>query len=110
MDENFIMIWYMLHKYSLEVSGFMLFGVSGMLLAHIQLKMLKLGHKFPYAKYLTKSNWDIRGEYLRIRSQHGWSPWPAYLIWPAAATGVLFLLLGYFSRSEVQQRSWCPVS
>ena len=94
MNEILKMISYMLYKDPLVIAGFLLIGVAGTLLVHIQLKMVKRGYKFPYRKYLAKRNFEVPRDYLRMRTQYGWSPWPAYLIWPAAA-----LSLDYFNYS-----------
>jgi hypothetical protein len=96
MDDNWKMISYMLHKNPLVIVGFIFIGISGVLLAHIQLKMVRIGNKVPYGKYLTRQNFDVPLQYLRIRNQHGWSPWPAYLLWPAAVIGVVCLVIGLF--------------
>jgi len=96
MDENLKMISYMIRHDPLLIAGLILIGISGILSISIQLKLVRLGHKFPYSKYLTKSNWDLPQQYLRIRTEQGWSPWPAYLIWPAGIVGVICLLVGLF--------------
>ena len=96
MKETLKMVSYMLLKDPLVIVGLIFLGVAGVLLAHIQLKMVKLGYEFPYLKYLTKRNWEVPQEYLKMRTQHGWSPWPAYLIWPTAVIGVICLLVGLF--------------
>ena len=96
MDESWKMISYMLHRNPLVIVGFVFIGISGVLLAHIQLKMVRVGNKFPYGKYLTRRGLGVPLEYLKMRGEHGWSPWPAYLMWPAAIIGVACLLLGLF--------------
>jgi MFS superfamily sulfate permease-like transporter len=35
-------------------------------------------------------------QYLKVRSRHGWSPWPAYLLWPCLLAGVFSLVFGLF--------------
>lgn len=96
MDENWKMIWYMLHRNPLVIVEFAFIGISGVLLAHIQLKMVRVGNKFPYGKYVTRRGMAAPLRYVNMRAEHGWSPWPAYLMWPAAIIGVVCLLLGLF--------------
>lgn len=69
MTEDLKMISYVLHKDPAVIVGFLLIGLSGVLLVHMQLKLQTTGYKFPYLKYLTKRNWEIPREYLRIRRQ-----------------------------------------
>jgi len=94
MEENWKMISYMLHNNPLVIVGFIFIGIAGVLLAHIQLKLVRVGNKVEYGKYLTRRNWDVPLQYLRIRGQHGWSAWPAYFMWPSAAIGVVCLVVG----------------
>jgi len=71
-------------------------GISGVFLAHIQLRLVKVGNKVAYGKYLTRQNWAVPHQYLKIRTQHGWSPWPVYLLWPSAVIGIVCLVVGLF--------------
>jgi hypothetical protein len=77
------------------VLGFFLAGASGIMFFHIQLKMIRAGYKTSYTffgKPFSPNGWDTPLEYLKIRSKHDWSPWPAYLVWPCAAAGVALLV------------------
>jgi hypothetical protein len=81
------------------VLGFFLAGASGIMFFHIQLKMIRAGYKTSYTffgKPFSPNGWDTPLEYLKIRSKHDWSPWPAYLVWPCAAAGVALLVFGLF--------------
>jgi hypothetical protein len=49
-------------------------------------------HLFPHP-----ADWELTAHYLEVRSQYGWSPWPAYLTWSCQAASVFTLLLGVFS-------------
>jgi hypothetical protein len=90
------MIFYMIRQNPLVICGLFLIGLSGLMLTRIQLRMLKAGCKFPYAKYLTKGNWEVPRDYLTEHDRQGWSPWIAYLIGPVAMMGVICLVLGLF--------------
>jgi len=96
MDETWKIISYMLQKNPLVIVGFIFIGTFAVLLAHIQLKMVRAGNKLPYGRYLTKRGWGASFEYLKIRGERGWSAWPAYLMWPAAIIGVVCLVIGLF--------------
>lgn len=39
---------------------------------------------------------EIPVDYLRLRTKYRWSPWPAYLMWPALLFGLMFLVIGFF--------------
>ena len=90
------MILYMIRQNPLVICGLLLIGLSGFMVARIQLRMLKAGYKFPYAKYLTKRNWEVPRDYLTEHGRQGWSPWIAYFIGPVAIVGVICLVLGLF--------------
>jgi hypothetical protein len=42
------------------------------------------------------SDWGLPAKYLKVRSEHGWSPWPAYLLWPSLILGIVSLVVGLF--------------
>jgi len=33
-------------------------------------------------------------KYASVRGKHGWSPWPAYLVWPCLLGGIVLLAVG----------------
>jgi hypothetical protein len=77
------------------IVGFLLLGAFSVLFAHIQFKMRDAGYNTnPLAS--RPRDWKLPAEYLRIRDQHRWSPWPAYLIWPALVLGIVSLVFGLF--------------
>lgn len=99
MNEPFQAIRYMFVHDPAVIVGFLFIGIASFLFMHIQLKMLRLGHKsytFFRMSPTGKNGWDMPAEYLRIRNKHGWSPWPAYLLWPSLFGGVLALVVGLF--------------
>ena len=60
--------------------------------AAMQLKMQKVGYK-AYDVFLSPPKWRLPAEYLRILKQWGWSPWPAYSIWPCLLAGIVLLIV-----------------
>ena len=83
LSEDWGMFLYVLEKDPIVVAGFVLIGIAGDLLVHIQRKILGAGGKIPV-------------EYLRIRRQYGWSPWPAYLLLINCSMGVVCFIAGLF--------------
>ena len=85
--------------------GLWLFAASLFLVCQIKGKMTSLDrelereldrelgpetiHPFPHP-----ADWELSAHYLAIRSKYGWSPWPAYLMWPCQISAVLLLLVG----------------
>jgi hypothetical protein len=96
LNDNWTMISYMMHNNPLPIAGFVFIGASGALGMHIQLKMVRAGYPFPYGKYVARGSWGVPLEYLRLRRQHHWSPWPAYFVWPTALIGIACLVTGLF--------------
>lgn len=88
-------VLYMVRHDPLAIVGFLLLGASAVLFVHIQFKMRQVGYK-TYPPFARPYDWTLPLEYLRIRSKHGWSPWPAYLAWPCLGIGILVLVLGLF--------------
>src|SRR6266481_4518622 len=39
---------------------------------------------------------EVPVDYLRVRAKYGWSPWPAYLMWPFLLIGSALLIIGVF--------------
>ncbi len=82
----------------LAILGFCLLGASGVLFYHMLLKMSRAGFKVPYWRFDGKYKLPV--EYLKNGKERGWSPWPAYLIWPCLALGVAALVGGLFLLSD----------
>ena len=40
---------------------------------------------------------EVPADYLKLSRKHGWSPWPAYLLWLPLALGLFFFVRGVFS-------------
>ncbi len=98
------MITEMLRHDPALVLGFLLVGVSAVLYNHMQMNMVREGYKPSYSFFIpaviSPKAWTSLTEYLRVRSKHGWSPWPAYLIWPSFFVGVALLLFGMFHLAD----------
>jgi hypothetical protein len=87
------MIWGMLRHDPAAVLGFVLIGVSGVFLLHIQFKMREVGWK-TNPVFSRPQDWGWPVEYLKIRKKHGWSAWAAYLVWPCLIAGIVLLVFG----------------
>jgi hypothetical protein len=37
---------------------------------------------------------EVPLDYLRLRTKYGWSPWPAYLMWPFLLIGAVLFVIG----------------
>jgi hypothetical protein len=86
-------------QYPTPISGLLFIGISAILFFHIQLMMTRAGYKTSYAFFKnpwTTNGWDTPTEYLKIRAKHGWSPWPAYLVFPCMLAGIGLLVYGLF--------------
>jgi hypothetical protein len=78
-----------------EVLGFVLIGTFSVLLIRIKFKMRSVGYK-TYPMFSRPSDWRLPAEYLKIRSQYGWSPWPVYLLWLSLILGIGSLIIAVF--------------
>lgn len=85
---------YMARQDPLAVLGLVLCGAYGVLFFHLELQLRRNGYntKFGHAE----SMWWLPKEYLKLGGKHGWSRWPAYLLWPCLLFGILFLVIGLF--------------
>lgn len=93
VHENLRIIGYMARHDPLIILGFCLIGVGGVLSFHVLLKMNR-AKLFGFADWRYDSGYKLPSEYLKVRKERGWSPWPAYLIWPLYILGALVLILG----------------
>jgi hypothetical protein len=100
MPENdFKPIVYMAHHDPAVIFGLLLIGCSAVFFIHIQLKMIKAGYKTSYTFFrrpLSPNGWDTAGQYLKVRSEHNWSPLPAYLLALSLLAGTAVLIFGLF--------------
>jgi hypothetical protein len=97
--ENLRAIAYMAKYDPLAILGFVLVGVFAVLFFHIQKKMKGIGYRPHYFGALLYDG-KLPAEYLKVRKQHQWSPWPAYLVWPSLALGIFALVVGLFWLSD----------
>jgi hypothetical protein len=95
MHDNVRILFYMTRHHPMVVLGFLLIGTFSVLFVHIQFKMRSIGYK-TYPLRSRPSDWGLPAKYLKVRSQNGWSPWPAYLLWPSLALGLVSLVVGLF--------------
>jgi hypothetical protein len=94
IHENLRVIADMAKHDPLVILGFCLLGASGILYARMLVKMSRAGLRVVYWRFDGK--YRLPSEYLKARRDHGWSPWPAYLIWPCVALGIAALVGGLF--------------
>ena len=74
--------------------GFLLLGL--ILVPHnmILRRLRDIGYKTEPFDWTASGKLHLPFEYLKIRKQHGWSPWPVYLMVLMLLAGVGFILLG----------------
>ncbi len=95
MQNSLQQVVYMAKHDPAVIVGFLLIGSASAMFMHIQFKMIRAGYKTSWGK-LPANGWDTPFAYLRVRSKHGWSPWPAYLLWPCMIVGIVIFALGVF--------------
>ncbi|HXX45268.1 MAG TPA: hypothetical protein VEJ38_11090 [Candidatus Acidoferrales bacterium] len=81
------------------VAGWILVGASSVLFFHMHLRLIRAGYKTSFSffgKPLSWNGWDALPQYLKVRTRHGWSLWPVYLIVPCLLTGIVLLIFGVF--------------
>jgi hypothetical protein len=93
--ENLRVIIDMAQHDPLAILGFLLIATSSVLFIQIQFKMREIGYK-TYPMFNRPIDWILPAEYLRVRRRQGWSPWPAYLVWPSLVFGMVALVVGLF--------------
>ena len=95
MPQNLRDLFYMTRHDPMVVVGFLLVGTFSILFIHIQFKMRSIGYN-TNPMFTRPSDWGLPAKYLKVRSEHGWSPWPAYLLWPSLILGIVGLVVGLF--------------
>ncbi len=96
MGDHIHLLAYIVRHNPLLAWGLWLVGASVLLASHIKCKLIELGHKgIPLLP--NPRDWELPTEYLEVRSRHGLSPWPVYLLWPCLGAGVVSLLVGLFA-------------
>jgi len=78
------------------IVGFLLFGAGGFLFIYVEFKMLRAGHETSRSLLARWNRWPVLVKYLKVRAEHGWSPWPVYLIAPCFVLGLACLVYGLF--------------
>ena len=100
MPENdFKQIFYMAQHDPAVILGLLLMGSSAVFFFHIQLKMIRAGYKTSYTffgKPLSPNGWDTPAQYLKVRAEHSWSPWPVYLLGLSLFVGTVVLVFVLF--------------
>ena len=71
-------------------AGVLLVGCSAAMLYFLYLRLGDAGRKYIAFELPAR----LISDYLRVRSQYGWSPWPAYLVWPIAIAGWALFFVG----------------
>jgi len=78
----------------LAILGFCLIGAGAVLSFHMYRKMSRAGFNVAFGRF--EATWRLPGQYLYVRKEQGWSPWPAYLVWPCHLLGLIALVAGLF--------------
>jgi hypothetical protein len=73
-------------------AGLLLIAIAGALDFIVRLRLRGVGEKAVFWQGGTLNY----GKYLKQRKQHGWSPWPASLIFPLVLTGLASIVWGLF--------------
>ena|SRR5689334_14001393 len=81
--------------YPAVIVGLLLIGSYCVLLFYVQFRVMRAG----YVTWFVSSVWKwfapvAAFKYLSVRKNHGWSPWPVYLLWLSLAGGVILLAFG----------------
>jgi hypothetical protein len=86
----------------MAVLGFILIGASAVMAFRLHRKLLEVGKDTSYLflRIPHTAVWTIPRAYLRARSKHGWSAWPAYAMWLCAVSGIVLLVAGIFRLGE----------
>lgn len=99
MSETLRTLAYMVRHDPAVVVGLALIGAASTLFFHLTLKLSRAGFR-SYVVFkpplVLASNGAIPGEYLKVRRKYGWSPWPAYCLWPCLVVGIVCLVFGLF--------------
>lgn len=93
VHENLREIAWMVRHDPLAVIGLCLIGLGGVLAVHILLK-LNRAKMFGVRDWRADSGMKLPSHYLRVCKQQGWSPWPAYFVWPSYILGAVLLIFG----------------
>jgi hypothetical protein len=93
IHENLRVVAYMAKHDPLAILGFCLLGAGAVLFSHMQIKMSRAGISAVVWRGML-ANYRLHAEYSKVRKEHGWSPWPAYLVWPCFALGIAALFAG----------------
>jgi hypothetical protein len=80
------------------VIGFILIGASAVLVFRLHRRLLEVGHdtSHQFLRIPNTAVWTVPYTYLKARSKHGWSAWPAYLLWLCVVSGIILLIAGLF--------------
>jgi predicted benzoate:H+ symporter BenE len=80
----------------MAVIGFVLIGASAVLAFHLHRKLLEVGLDTSnlFFRVPNTAVWTVPRAYLKARSKHGWSPWPAYAVWLCMVSGIALLIVG----------------
>src|SRR5262249_18112885 len=77
-------------------AGILLIGSSAAIHYFPYLRLRDTGRKYIAFNLVAV----ILSDYLRERVKHGWSPWPAYCVIPAAILGLVLFSVGVFRLSQ----------
>ena len=77
----------------LLISGFVLIGIAAVLDSFLRERMTRIGSKWA----LLQGGAFNYATYHQERKQRGWSAWPVYLMWTAVISGIVLVVIGFFT-------------
>jgi hypothetical protein len=98
MEGSFRALVNILLRNRLATLGFLLIGASSAMYVYVQVKLLRSRHISLYRSFKYTLGWfgrDAPPNYFEIGRKHGWSPWPAFLMWPCFFVGLILLLIAF---------------
>ncbi len=99
MQNNLQQIVFMAKHGPAVIVGLLFIGSALVMFMHIQLTMIRARYKTSWGQPLAENGWDTPFAYLKIRTKHGWSPWPAFFYGLACSRGIVIFVYGVFRLS-----------
>lgn len=97
MQNEIQAVTYMAKHDPAVIAGLLLIGSSLVFYIHVQLKMVRAGYKTSFDVLrgpLSAKGLETSRQYLKVRSEERWSPWPIYLFLPCMLAGIGLLVFG----------------
>lgn len=78
-------------------AGIILIGCSAALHYFLYISLREAGRNYIAFNWF----WPVLFDYFKLRSEHGWPRWPAYLVLPTVVLGLLLVLVGVVKLSHI---------